>query len=333
MATVISSADIVNLDILPRPRLAAGNSTSETPDPDACYFHPNLGTIKMGHFFTPYMNVTDILWDTFNDIQLLNCDTPDSVNINFFLQGRIDTRFSGISHELNMRPGQHNIAFSPEGKDKSVIARNQSMHMFHVSLNKDFFISCIGNDDPWSERMLVELYHNRPVSGANRNKESTPQMTRLINSVRNCSVSGPMRNLLIQSRLLELLALQMDQFRTPMPIHEEIRRDEAEKLQQLKTYLESNFLNELSLAQLSRIALLNEFKVKKGFKLLFGTTVFNYVRKLRMDHAQHLLLDGGRTVEEVAHVLGYEHPQHFSIAFKKFTGSTPSSLQHKIKSF
>jgi AraC family transcriptional activator of pyochelin receptor len=324
MATVIYSSDILNLDLLPRHPLTAGNLNT-TPS----YFHPRLGKIQLDHFFTTYMNVTLISWDTTNDVELLNCDTPDSVNINFFLNGRIDTRFSGISHELNMRPGQHNIVFSPEGKDKSVLKRNQSMRMFHVSLNKEFFTSCIGNDDAWSERMLTELYHNRPVSGSSYNKETTIQMAQLISSVQNCTVRGPMRNLLIQARLLELLALQMDQFRTPLPIQESLRPQETEKLHQLKIYLDTNFLSELSLSQLSRIVALNEFKVKKGFKELFKTTVFSYVRKLRMEYAQRLLLDSSRSVDEVAQALGYEHPQHFSIAFKKYTGRTPSSLHHK----
>ena len=137
---------------------------------------------------------------------------------------------------------------------------------------------------------------------------------------------------MIQSRILELLALQMDQFRTPTPVHEDIRQDEAEKLHLLKTYLDANFLSELNLTELGKICLLNEFKIKKGFKLLFGITVFNYLRKLRMEHAAQILTNNSTPVDEVADILGYEHSQHFSIAFKKYMGVSPSLYKSKGKS-
>jgi AraC family transcriptional activator of pyochelin receptor len=81
------------------------------------------------------------------------------------------------------------------------------------------------------------------------------------------------------------------------------------------------------LTQLSRICVLNEFKLKKGFKLLFGTTIFHYLREKRMEYARKLLLDCSLSVEEVAHKLGYEHAHHFSTAFKKFYKTCPSSFK------
>jgi len=135
-----------------------------------------------------------------------------------------------------------------------------------------------------------------------------------------------MRNLMIQSKVLELLAWQVAQFRGPERV-ERISAADIDKLHQLKKFLDIHFLEEHSLAELSRICLLNEFKVKKGFKEMFGTTVFGYLRKLRMDHAEQLLLDASRSVEEVSDLLGYEHAQHFSTAFKKYRGVNPSTLK------
>ena len=135
-----------------------------------------------------------------------------------------------------------------------------------------------------------------------------------------------MRNLLIQSKVLELLAMQIGQFRGPERV-DSISAADTDKLHQLKYFLDTHFLEEYSLAELSRICLLNEFKVKKGFKELFGTTVFGYLRQLRMDYAEQLLLDASRSVEEVSDLLGYEHAQHFSIAFKKYRGVNPSTIK------
>jgi AraC family transcriptional activator of pyochelin receptor len=41
---------------------------------------------------------------------------------------------------------------------------------------------------------------------------------------------------------------------------------EIARLQELKAYIDANFLQEMSLIQLSRLSLLNEFKLKKASK-------------------------------------------------------------------
>lgn len=331
MVFVIDAADIVSFEPLPAPK-SLTDSTSSKPAASPGYFHPSVGRINFAHTATPYMQVTDMRFEMLNDSELRDVDSADTININFFMKGRLDTCFSGLSHELNMRPNYHNLVYSPEGKDVSRIAANQAVEMLHISLQRDFFLSCLDISDAWSDRIIDDLQHNRPFSGNRINPETTPYMLRLIDAIRNANETGPMRNLLLQSRVLELLALQMDQFRETLSVHEEIRADEAEKLHQLKSYLDTHFLSDLNLTQLSRICLLNEFKVKKGFKLLFNTTVFNYLRKLRMEYAGNLLANCTLSVDEVAGILHYEHAQHFSIAFKKYMGVSPSVYQHKGRS-
>ncbi|WP_254412142.1 helix-turn-helix domain-containing protein [Dyadobacter diqingensis] len=328
MAFVINAADIISFEALPAPK-SVTDSIPVKPVTAPGYFHPSVGRINFAHIATPYMQVTDMRFEMHNDSELRDVDSTDTININFFMKGRLDTCFSGLSHELNMRPNYHNLVYSPEGKDVSRIAANQEVEMLHISLQRDFFLSCLDISDTWSDRVIDDLQHNRPFSGNRNNPETTPYMLRLIDSIRNTNETGPMRNLLLQSRILELLALQMEQFRRTVSVHEEIRADEAEKLHLLKNYLDTNFLADLNLTQLSRICLLNEFKVKKGFKLLFNTTVFNYLRKLRMEYAGNLLANCTLSVDEIASILNYEHSQHFSIAFKKYMGVSPSAYQNK----
>ncbi|MGV3559346.1 helix-turn-helix transcriptional regulator [Larkinella arboricola] len=274
------------------------------------------------------MQIMEMQWDTAEDIELHDVNPSEGVSINFMLSGAMDTQFRGIRPALNMRPGTHNLVHAPDATHLSRLKRGQSMSMLLVSLEKAFFASAIGSSDRWSERVLTDFDHRRPFSGVPGTSTITPRMQHLIHDIRDGKAMGPMRNLLIQSRVLELVALEIEQFRTPVPGAETMPVDEVEKLHQLKRYLEANFLAEHSLAQLSRYCLLNEFKVKKGFRQLFNTTVFNYLRKLRMDHAGQLLRHGPLSVDEVADRLGYEHSQHFSIAFKKYTGVTPSQYQH-----
>ena len=82
-----------------------------------------------------------------------------------------------------------------------------------------------------------------------------------------------------------------------------------------------------SLQSLSRAFCLNEFKLKKGFKELFGDTVFGYIHSLRMQHARSLILDEKMNINKVAGKVGYKNANHFSTAFKKQFGIAPSLIK------
>lgn len=327
-ATFIHSADILDFNSVPNPQ-------SVPPGPGAGHagefltrYHPRVGELKFKSMLFPHVHLMNLHWDSQADVVLYDNTPVDTVNINFHMAGRLDTTFEGLSHELHMRPGKHNLVFSPEGGDTNRVSANESLEMFHLSLDKGFFSEIIGCDDRWSERIQKNLLYNRPFSGISGTADTTPLMQRLIREVKQCREVGAVRNLMIQSKILELLALQIEQFRGPGQT-DSISAADADKLYQLKYYLDTHFLEEHSLAGLSRICLLNEFKVKRGFKELFGTTVFGYLRKMRMDYAEQQLLDFSRSVEEVSDLLGYEHAQHFSTAFKKYRGVNPSTLKSR----
>ena len=129
----------------------------------------------------------------------------------------------------------------------------------------------------------------------------------------------------MEGKALEMLAYELDEFScdqkentTPLNIIEMVRLDEARKI------VEYEFVDPPTLFELARRVGLNDFKLKRGFREAFGTTVFEYIRKLRMDKARELLEQGRLTVTEVALATGYSHFGHFSSAFKKSFGILPS---------
>ena len=56
---------------------------------------------------------------------------------------------------------------------------------------------------------------------------------------------------------------------------------------------------------------------------MFGTTVFGYVRQLRMEKARFLLETSDMTVTEIALAVGYTSLGHFAGAFKRSFGLVP----------
>jgi AraC family transcriptional regulator len=82
----------------------------------------------------------------------------------------------------------------------------------------------------------------------------------------------------------------------------------------------------ITIKELSRKVGTNECYLKKGFKEMFGTTIFEFYQTQRMEHAKYLLYEKGLSVTEVSALLGYSSISHFSTAFKKHTGLKPCEL-------
>jgi AraC-like DNA-binding protein len=68
----------------------------------------------------------------------------------------------------------------------------------------------------------------------------------------------------------------------------------------------------ITIKELSRKVGTNECYLKKGFKEMFGTTIFEFYQSQRMEHAKYLLYEKGLSVTEVSALLGYSSISHFS---------------------
>lgn len=155
----------------------------------------------------------------------------------------------------------------------------------------------------------------------------TPKLFRLLDEILYCDASSATRQLYLEAKGLELLAALVDQL-------EEVNRDTAprlsaadiERLQLARSVLLARLEAPPSLPELARRAGLNEAKLKSGFRLLFGSSVFGYLRQQRMEEARRLLRAQRHAVTEVAARVGYANPSKFAAAFRKAFGVSPSTI-------
>ncbi|MCO6497304.1 MAG: helix-turn-helix transcriptional regulator [Chitinophagaceae bacterium] len=102
--------------------------------------------------------------------------------------------------------------------------------------------------------------------------------------------------------------------------------EDRKKIEHAREVLIQHICDPLTIKELSRKAAINECYLKKGFKELYGTTIFDFFQNQRMEHAKYLLYERGLTVTDVSNMLGYSSISHFSTAFKKHTGLKPCEL-------
>ncbi|MEI3465793.1 MAG: AraC family transcriptional regulator [Bacteroides fragilis] len=60
----------------------------------------------------------------------------------------------------------------------------------------------------------------------------------------------------------------------------------------------------------------DECTLKRGFKTVFGTTVFGHIFEYRMTMACRYLLDSSKTIQEIGACVGYEYSANFVYCFQ-----------------
>ncbi len=102
---------------------------------------------------------------------------------------------------------------------------------------------------------------------------------------------------------------------------------EKQRLQQARDILSTTFSPHPTIKDLAREIGLNETKFKRGFKKLFGSTIYEYGNYHRMQKALELLQTSELSISDIAQAVGYEYQTSFTAAVKHFFGVTPKQLR------
>lgn len=231
------------------------------------------------------------------------------------------TRFDISSNQTNMHYTQ---AFSGEGD----FLHNERYRFFEVHFTTDFFFALTKDSSPllmdFADKIMkgqqeVSL-DNLPISMA---------MHQCIREIMYCRVTGGLKLLFLQSKCIELLALQAQAYEeasrhTGRPACKSAY--DRDCIYYAREYLLQHAQHPPSLSELAKISGINEFKLKQGFKEVFDNTVFGYLSDYKLGQARELLLEK-KAIKDVADELGYSSVQHFSNAFRKKYGMPPGRVK------
>lgn len=153
----------------------------------------------------------------------------------------------------------------------------------------------------------------------------TPSMQNTVHKILTNNYEGSTRRMFLKSQVTELLAhffafLASD-------TKESIVNEDKEKLYKAKEIIVNNISSPPSLSELSKLIGLNNNKLKRNFKELFGVPVFKFLQEERLNKAHEMLSTSNESVQEVAWYVGYESLSSFSNAFQKKFGVRPSKIK------
>jgi len=246
-----------------------------------------------------------------------------------FVNRRTNKVFADIQHN------QSGLTFiNTQVFDNSWITESDS-ELYVINIEVDYFKRFLSSDNPMYETFYSSLKENNPVLLNERSIEVTLRMRSLLYDMFLFEHKSYYKTLYLKSRFIELLMLQFQEYETSCRSADATFIDQSNlvKMQEARDIINANIAKPCTLVDLAQQVGTNECYLKKHFKQAFGTTVFGYLHKQRMETSREILLSGKKKISEVAKLSGYKHASHFTSAFKKYFGYLPTQVKMLIVSF
>jgi AraC family transcriptional regulator, transcriptional activator of the genes for pyochelin and ferripyochelin receptors len=247
----------------------------------------------------------------------------DSIKIYFNLKGETLFRYKQFKQSFNVKAGQYNMFYSTE-LDTEVTHGSSISEILSLQLNKNHFASLLEGQSHSFTRFGTSFASGRAHMFSEGWSSANFAIQKCLHDIISSEYMGDLKKLYLHSRIYELLFLFANATSEEQTKCCTISSRDKERLEFLRAYISEHYNLPLSLKLLCKLSELNEFKLKNGFKQLFGTPVIEYVIQCKLEQARRLLLDKAKNVSEVAYEVGYSSPEYFSRAFKKRYGYSPS---------
>lgn len=285
------------------PTITQGFEISHSP------IDKNSRYIKLLNDLTIIINtpITDVLTNTNDHYQLIFV-FPD-LHINDLTEGNI----------VQLKDAWHYI--DKVCPDRFMMSNNDLILAINIGpLTLNHFLGMTPD--------LLDQFLNIASSADKKIMKVNHKMLQLLCSLIQYEYTDSLQLIMGSVKTQELLVLQLSQI---LNSESEIKKttfskSDIEKIMQVNDIISEDINTTLSLTDLAVTAGLNVDKLKKGYKEVFGTTVFNHLREMKMQKAKELLEAKKHSITQISELVGYKNPQHFTAAFKKRFGILPSEL-------
>ncbi|NEP59284.1 MAG: helix-turn-helix transcriptional regulator [Symploca sp. SIO2G7] len=262
-------------------------------------------------------------------------DTPSTyspIALKFCLSGLVSGSIEGVDTDLFTSLGNHSLLYCPPDRKSTVeLTAASKICTIELAIAPEVFQTMI--DERECHSLELQYIYNLDIAAPYWQSGKTNSLMAIaLQQILQCPYQGATRRLYLEGKSLELIALYLAQStavfqKNNTQKQNQLKPDDVSRIQQAKEILICHLENPPSLLNLARQVGLNDYKLKLGFRQVYGTTAFACLREHRMQQAKQLLETKQFDVATVAQMVGYASLSSFYRAFKKQFGMSPGSYQ------
>jgi AraC family transcriptional activator of pyochelin receptor len=228
-----------------------------------------------------------------------------------------------------LQEGQANIIYSPDNqythfykKGKEYIALDIYYSLEVLSKWRQLF--------PALEIFVSKVESGQPALLSGMPLRLTASIFSIIHDIIHCPYDQAYHKLYFENKASLLLFLLMVQTIQPLP-DDEYAKENINSILRAKSLITLDEQYHYSIPEIAREVGLNEVKLKKGFKQVFGTGLYGFLMTTRMEKATELLGTTSKAVKEISLLIGYKSTSSFIKLFKKRYGYSPYAWRRMQK--
>ena len=197
--------------------------------------------------------------------------------------------------------------------DNFALQVSEICKMNHIKIPQDVSLLGVDNDD------LICNLSDPPISSIGLDVEKGGfEAGRLIHQLIKKEKTDPF-NIIINPTRIELRQST------------ELYNIEDDYIEKVVKHIVKRFNKEISIDDLSEIVPLSRRNLEIRFKNEMGTSIYQFILELRINHFSNLLLSTDRSLFDLALESGFNDCKNISLIFKKFKGATPVEFREKWK--
>lgn len=256
------------------------------------------------------------------------------VTFAFSVSGRAVSENGGLARPVGIKGGESFTHYLPDPVLARSISPREHQRAVAIKIAPERLNSLVAED-----LKRVPPGFGRILQGDLRApffclRQTTPAMKAALHQMIHCPYTGAVRKLLIESKAMELIAYKLEQLsEVPgSPCAEPLAGADADRIRRARDLLVRDLQAPPSLMALARASGMPHTKLNRGFRALFGCTVFEYLRRQRLEYARSLLGENRMNVTEAAFTAGFCSSSHFTQAFSKHFGVRPGVYRKSVSS-
>ncbi len=250
------------------------------------------------------------------------------IGLNFALSGSIRNKIQYSSRDdWVMDSGQGSLYYVPASK-VSGEATKEPVLAVSIQMEPWFFNTLLERETDRIPDDFADIASCSPNGKYQYTDVITPLMQAVVYQILNCPYHGLTRQLYLEGKAYELIAYKLEQSLSNKKRYQKTfvsRPDDVKRVRHARELVRRDLGNPPRLLDLARMVGLPHPKLNFCFREVYGTTVFRYLREMRLNKAKSLLDEGKMNVAEVAYSVGYSSLSHFAKSFKDYHGAAPSN--------
>jgi AraC-like DNA-binding protein len=272
-----------------------------------------------GFVFNDHIRMLISNYELNEDIIIENRDIKSQGKMIFFKFQNIISKPIAFNYGNKIKATPSVLIATSRLNTDQVIAIHTNMATINIEVHADYLKEIFASEEPLVLQSLLD--NDQPLLFE---EIVSPSLQKIADEIITTTLDKGFELFYFRIKAEEMICRLLLEFKKRNDTHlYALNSLDVHTIYKLKNQMLNNLGTPPVIKELAINASMSVSKLKRLFKQIFGTSIFNYYQQFRMQEAARLLKEEKTTVSEVGYQLGFTNLSHFSKVFKQHIGMKP----------